>query len=98
MSSPNTMPGFPDDFIARDDAGLITFIDTLRAAVKAKVAAGKKRGLSLPQVLSEVRDMVQLAEAEASGTKSVPASAFPAIAKQSIAWCREAYGPLAKTV
>jgi len=85
--------GLPDDFVSPDDAGLFAFISTLRVSVKAKVAAAQQRGLPLSEVVDEVREMVRLAEKETHHPKPIPSSAFPAISRQAVAWCVEAYGP-----
>src|ERR1700687_3556027 len=52
--------GSSDDLISRDDEGLFAFINTLRASVRAKVVADQQRGLSLSEIVVEVREMVRL--------------------------------------
>lgn len=92
--APIAIAGLPDDFVSQDDAGLFAFINTLRVSVKAKVAAEQQRGVSLSDIVIQVREMVRLAEEEARQTKPFPLAAFPAISRQAIAWCVEAYRPL----
>jgi hypothetical protein len=91
--SPNAIAGLPDDFVSKDDAGLFAFISTLRLKVKAKVAADQERGLPLSEIVDQVREMVRAAEEGAQHPKPFPPSALPAITRQAIAWCVEAYRP-----
>jgi hypothetical protein len=83
--------GSSDDLISRDDEGLFAFIDTLRASVRAKVAAEQQRGLSLSEIVVEVREMVRLAKADARPPLPFPSHALRAISRQAVAWCVEAY-------
>ncbi|HEY3114826.1 MAG TPA: hypothetical protein VGJ62_14195, partial [Gemmatimonadaceae bacterium] len=85
--------GLPDDFVCSDDEGLFAFINTLRAAVRAKVAAEQQRGRPLSEIIVQVREMTQLAGREAPHPKPFSSHAFKAIAKQAIAWSIEAYQP-----
>lgn len=86
--------GLPDDFVSQDDEGLFAFINTLRASVRAKVAAEQQRGLSLSEIVVQVREMVRLAQEEANHLKPFPPRALRAISRQAVAWCVEAYRPL----
>ncbi|HLE56857.1 MAG TPA: hypothetical protein VJB15_07225 [Rhodothermia bacterium] len=86
--------GLQDDFVSKDDAGLIAFISTLRISVKAKVADGQKNGLELSEIVDQVRQMVKVAEEDTVQSKAFPSSAFPAISRQAIAWCVEGYRPV----
>ncbi len=89
--------GSSDDLISRDDQGLFAFVDTLRASVRAKVAAEQQRGLSLSEIVVEVREMVRLAQEDADHPLPFPSRAFRAISRQAIAWCVEAYQPIVNT-
>ena len=86
--------GSSDDLISRDDQGLFEFIDTLRVSVRARVAAEQQRGLSLSEIVVEVREMVRLAQEDADHPLPFPSRALRAISRQAIAWCVEAYQPL----
>jgi len=89
--------GSSDDLISRDDQGLFEFIDALRASVRAKVAAEQQRGLSLSEIVVEVREMVRLAREDADHPLPFPSHALRAISRQAIAWCVEAYQPIVIT-
>ena|SRR5713101_3935750 len=86
--------GSSDDLISRDDEGLFAFIDTLRASVRAKVAADQQRGLSLSEIVIEVREMVRLAKDDARHPLPFPSHTLRAISRQAVAWCVEAYRPI----
>ena len=90
--------GLPDDFVSKDDERLFAFINTLRLSVRAKVAAEQQRGLSLSEIVVQVREMVRLAERDADHPKPFPSHALRAISRQAIAWCVEAYRPIVITV
>jgi hypothetical protein len=90
--------GLAGDFVSRDDEGLFAFIDTLRVSVKAKVVAEQRRGLSLSEIVVQVREMVRLAEESAHHPNPFPPHTIRAISRQAVAWCVEAYRPLADTV
>ena len=89
--------GSSDDLISRDDQGLFAFVDTLRASVRAKVAAEQQRGLSLSEIVVEVREMVRLTQEDADHPLPFPSRALRAISRQAIAWCVEAYQPIVNT-
>jgi hypothetical protein len=89
--------GPPDDFVSRDDEGLFAFINTLRLSVKARVAAEQLRGLSLSEIVVQVREMVRLAERDADHAKPFPSRAIRALSRQAVAWCVEAYRPIVIT-
>jgi hypothetical protein len=91
--SPKPIAGVRDDFISRDDERLFEFVDTLRGSVKARVASEQLRGLSLSEIVGQVREMARLAEEEAQDPKPFSPSGFRAISKQAVAWCIEAYQP-----
>ncbi|MDP9201360.1 MAG: hypothetical protein M3P26_05445, partial [Gemmatimonadota bacterium] len=57
--SSTAVAGLPGDLVSRDDEALFAFIDTLRLSVKAKVAAEQRRGLSLSEIVVQVREMVR---------------------------------------
>ncbi len=86
--------GSSDDLISRDDQALFAFVDALRASVRAKVAAEQQRGLSLSEIVVEVREMVRLAQEDADHPLPFPSRALRAISRQAIAWCVEAYQPI----
>lgn len=85
--------GVPGDFVSQDDTNLFAFVNTLRLSVKAKVAEEQQRGLSLSEIVVQVREMVRVAERDAQQSKPFPSNAFRAISRQAIAWCVESYQP-----
>jgi len=87
----------PGDFIASDDKRLFAFIDSLRTSVKDKVTAGQQRGLSLAEIVVEVREMVRFAEEDPDLPSPFPPHAYKAISRKAVAWCIEAYQPLVFT-
>lgn len=90
---PIAITGLPGDFVSPDDERLFAFVNTLRLAVKAKVTAEQRRGLTLAEIVIQVREMVRIAEAEAQHPSAIPASAFRSISRQAVAWCIEAFHP-----
>jgi hypothetical protein len=94
MKVPTPVAGLPGDFVSKDDEGLFAFIETLRLSVKAKVEEEQQRGLSLSEIVVQVREMVRIAEEDAGQPKPFPSRAFKAISRQALAWCVEAYRPL----
>jgi hypothetical protein len=86
--------GPPVPFVASDEQNLFAFTDTLRLAVRTKVAADQDRGLSLSEIVIQVREMVRLAEADPQQPNRFPSREFRAIARQAVAWCIESYRPL----
>jgi len=86
--------GPPVPFVAPDDHELFAFIDRLRLSVRAKVAAEQDRGLSLSEIVVQVREMVRQAEVDPREPNRFPSRAFRAIARQAVAWCVESYRPL----
>jgi hypothetical protein len=77
-----------------DEHDLLAFIDRLRLSVRAKVAAEQDRGLSLSEIVVQVREMVRQAEVDPNEANRFSSRAFRAIAKQAVAWCIESYRPL----
>jgi hypothetical protein len=94
MKDPIPTTGPPDDFISQDDEGLFAYINTLRLSVKEKVASEQRLGLSLSEIVVQVREMVRLAEIDAHRLQPVPPRAFRTISRQALAWCVEAYRPV----
>lgn len=90
---PIPIAGLPGDFVCQDDERLFAFVETLRLSVKARVAAEQLRGLSLSEIVVQVREMTRLAEQEAQDPKPFSPHAFRAISRQAVAWCIEAYHP-----
>ena len=86
--------GSQDRGDSRDDAALFAFTDTLRLSIREKVAAEQSRGLSLSEIVIQVREMVRVAEEDARHPRRFPARAFRAISRQAVAWCVESYRPL----
>lgn len=84
----------PGDFVTSDDQQLFAFIDSLRNSVREKVSAGQRRGLSLSEIVVEVREMVRFAEEDPDLPTPFPSHAYKAISRQAVAWCIEAYQPL----
>ena len=97
MKDPIAAAGLPADFLSTEDEGLCSYIDTLRLSVKERVAAEQQRGLSLSEIVVQVREMVRVAEEGAQHPKRFPSRAFRAISRQALAWCVEAYKPLVFT-
>ena len=91
--SPIAIAGVPGDFISQDDEGLFAFVNALRLSVKEKVAAEQVHGLSLSEIVVQVREMARLAGEEADEPKPFSPHAFRAISRQAVAWCIEAYHP-----
>ena len=91
----DSIAGSADDLVSRDDEGLFAFISTLRASVRVKVAAEQERGLSLSEIVVEVREMVRLAKTDARHPLPFPSHPLRAISRQAVAWCVEAYQPVA---
>jgi hypothetical protein len=86
--------GLPDQFVPRDDAGVSEFANALRVTVRAKVVAEQSRGLSLSEIVVQVREMVRLAEEDPHQPNRFPARTFRWISRQALAWCVESYRPL----
>ena len=95
--SPIGTAGLPGDIVSPDDDGLFIFINTLRLSVKAKVAEEQERGLSLSEIVVQVRELVRLAEQDIQQPKPFPSRAWRAISRQAIAWCVESYRPIVIT-
>lgn len=81
------------DFITPDDARLLDLIESLRRSVCEKVATGQERGLSLGEIVVQVRDMVRFAEEDPGLPMPVTRQASRAILRQAVSWCVEAYQP-----
>lgn len=92
--SPTVIARPAKPIVAKDDEGLIAYTDALRLSVRAKVAADQGSGLSLSEIVVQVREMVQVAEEDARHAKRFPSRAFRAISRQAVAWCIESYRPL----
>ena len=92
--SPIVTAGPPDHFVAPLDEGLLAFTDTLRLSVRAKVAAEQNRGLSLSEIVVQVREMVRLAEGDPQHHNHFSSRAFRAMSRQAVGWCVESYRPL----
>lgn len=97
QDKPVPITALPGDFVAPVDADLFEFINSLRRSVRAKVAAGQQRGLSLAEIVVEVREMVAFAEKDATLPAPFPPHAYRAISREAVAWCIEAYHPTAFT-
>ena len=93
----DSIAGSADDLVSRDDEGLFAFINTLRASVRAKVVAEQQRGLSLSEIVVEVREMVRLAKTDPRHPLPFPSHTLRAISRQAVAWCVEAYQPIVVT-
>lgn len=87
----------PAGLVGRDDQALFTYIESLRLSIKAKVATEQQRGLSLSEIVVQVREMVRVAEEAAQYPRPFPSREFRAISRQAIAWCVEAYRPQASS-
>ena len=90
----DSIDGSADDLVSSDDEGLFAFINTLRASVRAKVAAEQQRGLALSEIVVEVREMVRLTKDDARHPLPFPSRTLRAISRQAVAWCVEAYQPI----
>jgi hypothetical protein len=95
--TPIAIDGLPNHLVSKDDEGLFAFINAMRLSVKAKVVEEQHRGLSLSEIVVQVREMVRLAEEDPHQPKRFPSRAFRAISRQAVAWCMEAYRPLVVT-
>jgi hypothetical protein len=91
---PVPLKALPGDFIAPDDARLVAFINSLRNSVRMKVAAGQQKGLSLAEIVVQVREMVRFAEEDPSLPAPFPATTIRALSRQAVAWCIEDYNPM----
>jgi hypothetical protein len=91
---PKHTAGLPDHADSGDDDALFAFTNTLRLSVRAKVVAEQSRGLSLSEIVVQVREMVRLAEEDARHPRRFPSRAFRAISRQAVAWCVESYRPV----
>jgi hypothetical protein len=91
---PVSLKALPGDFIAADDARLFAFINSLRNSVRMRVAAGQQKGLSLAEIVVQVREMVRFAEEDPSLPAPFPATALRALSRQAVAWCIEDYNPM----
>jgi hypothetical protein len=94
MKAPIPAAGRPEDFASQEDEGLFAYINTLRLSVKERVVAEQQRGLSLSEIVVQVREMVRVAEEDAQRPKPFPSRAFRAISREALAWCVEAYRPV----
>lgn len=86
--------GPPENLTAPEDAGVSAFTNALRLTVRAKVAAAQTRGLSLSEIVVQVREMVRLAEEDPHNPNRFPSREFRVISRQAVAWCVESYRPL----
>lgn len=86
--------GPPVPFVGPDEHELVAFTDRLRLSVRAKVEAEQDRGLSLSEIVVQVREMVRQAEVDPREANRFPSRAFRGIARQAVAWCIESYRPL----
>jgi len=94
---PVPITALPGDFVAPDDEGLFEFISSLRRSVRAKVVVGQQRGMSLADIVVDVREMVRFAEEDPNLPRPFPTQAYRAISREAVAWCIEAYQPIAFT-
>lgn len=94
MKAPIPAAAPPEDFVSQEDEGLFAYINTLRLSVKERVVAEQRRGLSLSEIVVQVREMVRVAEEDAQRPKPFPSRAFRAISREALAWCVEAYRPI----
>lgn len=86
--------GPPVSLAAAHEQDLFAYTDSLRVSVRAKVLADQVHGLSLSEIVVQVREMVRLAESDPHQLNRFPSRAFRAIARQAVAWCIESYQPL----
>jgi hypothetical protein len=91
---PIPIEALPADFITADDARLFAFVTSLRNSVRIKVAAGQQRGLSLAEIVVQVREMVRFAEEDPTLPAPFPPTALRALTRQAVAWCIEEYNPM----
>jgi len=95
IDSPAGIAGSQDHGDSTDDGGLFAFTNALHLSVRAKVLTEQNRGLSLSEIVIQVREMVRIAEENARQPRRFPSRAFRAISRQAVAWCVESYRPLA---
>lgn len=53
--------------------------------------------MSLADIVVEVREMVRFAEEDPTLPRPLPTQAYRAISREAVAWCIEAYQPVAFT-
>jgi hypothetical protein len=82
------------DALGTDDDAVFSFINSLRLSVRARVATEQQRGLSLSEIVIQVREMVRVANEDAARPQPLPSRVFRAVSRQALAWCVEAYQPL----
>jgi hypothetical protein len=95
MKAPIPAVAPPEAFVTQEDEGLFAYINTLRLSVKERVVAEQERGLSLSEIVVQVREMVRVAEEDAERPNPFPSRAFRAISREALAWCVESYRPVA---
>ena len=93
MKNPIVVGAPPDDFVSKDDEGLIAFISALQTSVKATVAAEQERGLSLAEIVIRVREIVRVAGVEEEYRRPFPSRARRAVSRQALSWVIETYRP-----
>ena len=86
--------GPPVPLASPHEQDLFAYTDSLRVSVRAKVLDDQVHGLSLSEIVVQVREMVRLAESDPHQLNRFPSRAFRAIARQAVAWCIESYQPL----
>jgi hypothetical protein len=91
---PISASGPPVPFVVPDEGDLFAFIDALRLSVRARVAAEQDRGLSLSEIVVQVREMVRQVEVDSHESNRFPSRVYRGIARQAVGWCIESYRPL----
>lgn len=79
--------------ISPSDPTLLEFITALRRSVRATVAAERRRGIPLAQIVVHVREMVRLKQEATNPVTQTSSLAFRAISKCAVGWCIDAYLP-----
>ena len=72
MKAPIPAAGPPEAFVSQEAERLSTYITTLRLSVKERVVAEQQRGLSLSEIVVQVREMVRRSEEDRQRPKPFP--------------------------
>ena len=88
---PISIPALPHRFLTPDDTSLLSFVGTLRLAVRARVKDEQRLGVSFAEIVVHVREMVSESETAAGHSSARVSPTFRAISRQALRWCLEAY-------
>ena len=94
MKAPIPAAAQPEVFVSQEDEGLFAYINTLRLSVKERVVAEQQRGLSLSEIVVQVRKWSAWLK-RTPPSEPFPSRASRAISREALAWCVETYRPIA---